>query len=157
MRTPGKSNSFHQSGKGCSGLHPKGSKLQSDWPVSKHCPAERRGCFALQNFTTGWQLQEVGIAMGCAISPILFIDNLLRDNPHWCKTGGWRNQATIWAEITPMEVLNGRCHQPPPDRSMYISTAETMDELISWARMNIKPSKSRSLSLRRAVRNPTLV
>lgn len=30
-------------------------------------------CFALQGFTTGWQHLEVGIAMGCAISPILFI------------------------------------------------------------------------------------
>ena len=30
-------------------------------------------CFALQGFTTGWQHLEVGIAMGCALSPILFI------------------------------------------------------------------------------------
>ncbi|KAK0155306.1 hypothetical protein N1851_002364 [Merluccius polli] len=30
-------------------------------------------CFSLQDFTTGWQQLEVGIAMGCAISPILFV------------------------------------------------------------------------------------
>ena len=30
-------------------------------------------CFALQGFTTGWQHLEVGIAMGCAVSPILFV------------------------------------------------------------------------------------
>lgn len=30
-------------------------------------------CFSLQDFTTGWQRLEVGIAMGCAISPILFV------------------------------------------------------------------------------------
>lgn len=29
-------------------------------------------CFSFQDFTTGWQQLEVGIAMGCAISPILF-------------------------------------------------------------------------------------
>lgn len=30
-------------------------------------------CFALQDFTTGWQQLEEGIAMRCAISPILFV------------------------------------------------------------------------------------
>ena len=30
-------------------------------------------CFSLQDFTTGWQQLEVGIALGCAISPILFV------------------------------------------------------------------------------------
>lgn len=30
-------------------------------------------CFSLQDFTTGCQRLEVGIAMGCAISPILFV------------------------------------------------------------------------------------
>ncbi|KAJ8412463.1 hypothetical protein AAFF_G00127990 [Aldrovandia affinis] len=30
-------------------------------------------CFALQDFTIGWQKLEVGIAMGCSISPILFV------------------------------------------------------------------------------------
>ncbi|KAJ8386603.1 hypothetical protein AAFF_G00168350 [Aldrovandia affinis] len=30
-------------------------------------------CFALKKFTTGWQQLEVGIAMGCSISPILFV------------------------------------------------------------------------------------
>ncbi|KAJ8385386.1 hypothetical protein AAFF_G00190070 [Aldrovandia affinis] len=30
-------------------------------------------CFALQDFTIRWQQLEVGIAMGCSISPILFV------------------------------------------------------------------------------------
>lgn len=30
-------------------------------------------CFALDNYTLGWQQLEYGIAMGCAISPILFV------------------------------------------------------------------------------------
>lgn len=30
-------------------------------------------CFELQGFMTWWQHLEVGIAMGCAISPILFV------------------------------------------------------------------------------------
>lgn len=30
-------------------------------------------CFALQDFTTVWQQLEVGISIGCSISPILFV------------------------------------------------------------------------------------
>ena len=30
-------------------------------------------CFSAQDFTTGWQRLEVGIAMGCAILPTLFV------------------------------------------------------------------------------------
>lgn len=34
---------------------------------------EMHMCFALKKVTTGWQQLEVGIAMGCFISPILFV------------------------------------------------------------------------------------
>lgn len=30
-------------------------------------------CFSCDGFTTGWQQLEVGIAMGCSISPVLFV------------------------------------------------------------------------------------
>lgn len=30
-------------------------------------------CFTLEGYTTGWQQLECGIAMGCVISPILFV------------------------------------------------------------------------------------
>lgn len=30
-------------------------------------------CFAADDIMTGWQRLEVGIAMGCSISPILFV------------------------------------------------------------------------------------
>lgn len=33
---------------------------------------ELQMAFSLQEFTTGWQQLEVGIAMGCSVSPILF-------------------------------------------------------------------------------------
>ncbi|KAK7930262.1 hypothetical protein WMY93_006657 [Mugilogobius chulae] len=36
-------------------------------------PPSPRMCCTTQGFTTGWQQLEIGIAMGCAISPILFV------------------------------------------------------------------------------------
>lgn len=35
--------------------------------------ADLQMCCAHQDFTTGWQQLKVGVAMGCSISPILFI------------------------------------------------------------------------------------
>lgn len=106
---------------------------------------------APQGFTTGWQHLEVGIAMGCAISSILFI------------------AAFEIILIGTKQVVGGiklpSGERLPPLRSYMddvtslLQTAactsrllKRMDQLMSWARMKIKPSKSRSLSLRRGVR-----
>ncbi|RXN29065.1 hypothetical protein ROHU_018794 [Labeo rohita] len=113
-------------------------------------------CFSLQDFTTGWQRLEVGIAMGCTISPILFV-------------------AAFEIILIGARQMVGGIKLPtgkrlPPLRSYMddvtslLQTAactsrllKRMDELMSWARMKIKPSKSRSLSLRRGVRNDNTI
>lgn len=77
-------------------------------------------CFALQDFTTGCQQLEEGIAMGCAISSILFVaafEVILVGARQ--MVGGVKLQ-----ETTPTEDVNGRCHQPPSDSSMHIKTAK---------------------------------
>ncbi|KAL6489820.1 hypothetical protein MHYP_G00001650 [Metynnis hypsauchen] len=109
-------------------------------------------CFSAQDFITGWQRLEVGIAMGCAISPVLFVAAF--------------EIILIGARqmVGGIKLPNGQ--RLPPLRSYMddittlLQTAactsrllKRMDELMSWARMKIKPSKSRSLSLRRGVRN----
>ncbi|KAG1932793.1 hypothetical protein F2P79_020826 [Pimephales promelas] len=112
-------------------------------------------CFSLQEFTTGWQRLEVGIAMGCTISPILFV-------------------AAFEIILIGARQMVGGIKLPtgkrlPPLRSYMddvtslLQTAactsrllKRMDELMSWARMKVKPSKSRSLSLRRGVRNDNI-
>ncbi|KAL6455729.1 hypothetical protein MHYP_G00355800 [Metynnis hypsauchen] len=104
-------------------------------------------CFFAQDFITGWQRLEVGIAMGCAISPVLFVAAF--------------EIILIGARqmVGGIKLPNGQ--RLPPLRSYMddittlLQTAactsrllKRMDELMSWARMKIKPSKSHSLSLR---------
>ena len=98
-------------------------------------------CFALQGFTTGWQHLEVGIAMGCAISPILFIA------PFEIILIGAKQM------VGGIKLPSGQ-RLPPlrsymDDATSLLQTAACtsrllgrMDELMSWARMKIKPSKS---------------
>ncbi|KAL0159986.1 hypothetical protein M9458_043711, partial [Cirrhinus mrigala] len=106
-------------------------------------------CFSLQDFTTGWQRLEVGIAMGCTISPILFV-------------------AAFEIILIGARQMVGGIKLPtgkrlPPLRSYMddvtslLQTAactsrllKRMDELMSWARMKIKPCK-------RGVRNDNTI
>ncbi|CAJ1055532.1 hypothetical protein H4Q32_028574 [Xyrichtys novacula] len=113
-------------------------------------------CFALQDSTTGWQRLEVGIAMGCAISPILFV-------------------AAFEVILVGARQMVGGIKLPsgqrlPPLRTymddvtsllrMAACTSRLLkriDKLMSWVRMRIKPSKSWSLSLRRGVRHDSTI
>ncbi|KAJ8339212.1 hypothetical protein SKAU_G00359980 [Synaphobranchus kaupii] len=109
-------------------------------------------CFTLQKFTTNWQQLEVGIAMGCSISPILFVAAF--------------KVILIGARQVVGGVRMSAGRRLPPQRSYMdditclLRTTPCMsrllkrlDELISWARMKFKPCKSRSLSLRKGVWN----
>ncbi|XP_039516167.1 receptor-type tyrosine-protein phosphatase beta-like [Pimephales promelas] len=105
-------------------------------------------CCTHQDFTTGWQQLEVGIAMGCSISPILFV-------------------AAFEIILMGARVMVGGMKLPsgqrlPPvrgymdDITTILQTAacttrllKRVDELVGWARMKIKPAKSRSLSIRK--------
>ncbi|KAJ8352978.1 hypothetical protein AAFF_G00124830, partial [Aldrovandia affinis] len=109
-------------------------------------------CFALKKFTTGWQQLEVGIAMGCSISPILFVaafEVILIGARQ--VVGGIRLPAD--QRLPPLRSYMD-------DITCLLRTApctsrllKRLDELIIWARMNFKPQKSRSLSLRKGERN----
>ncbi|GFO10260.1 reverse transcriptase [Plakobranchus ocellatus] len=104
--------------------------------------------FSTNNYTTNWINLEVGIAMGCTISPILFamtMEVLLK------AAEGSAGPAN----------LGGGCSMPPLKAFMDDTTSicskedETrrmltrLDDLMSWCRMEFKPKKSRSLSIRR--------
>ena len=86
--------------------------------------SELQMSFALQDFTSGWQRLEVDTAIGCAISPILFVAAFEIILIGIIGGNGWRDQITIWTEATPSEKLHGRCHQSLPNSSMYIQIAE---------------------------------
>ncbi|KAL2097226.1 hypothetical protein ACEWY4_006433 [Coilia grayii] len=108
-------------------------------------------CFNREGSTTRWQQLEVGIAMGCAISPILFVaafELILRGARQ--VVGGVRLPS---GERLP--ALTGYMD----DVTSILQTApctarvlKRLDELTQWARMRIKPAKSRSLSIRRGAR-----
>ncbi|KAL2099527.1 hypothetical protein ACEWY4_003921 [Coilia grayii] len=123
--------------------------------VSKYF-ADLQMCCTHQNFTTSWQRREVGIAMGCSISPILFV-------------------AAFEVILIGARKMAGGVKLPsgqrlPPvrgymdDITTILQTAactarllKRIDELVAWARMKIKPTKSRSLSLRKGVRSDRTV
>lgn len=113
-------------------------------------------CCTHQDFTTGWQQLEVGIAMGCSISPILFI-------------------AAFEIILIGARKMVGGVKLPSGQRlpavrgymddiTTILQTAacttrllKRIDELVGWARMKIKPSKSRSLSIKKGVRNDNTI
>ena len=104
--------------------------------------------FSTKEYTTSWIDLDVGIAMGCAISPILFVmamETIL--NAASNKAG-------------PANLDSG--HVPPPlkafmDDTTIVSNEEsgtrqilrTLDEVVAACRMRFKPKKSRSLSIRK--------
>uniref|UniRef100_A0A3B4XDA6 Reverse transcriptase domain-containing protein n=1 Tax=Seriola lalandi dorsalis TaxID=1841481 RepID=A0A3B4XDA6_SERLL len=106
-------------------------------------------CF-LEGCTTGWQQLERGIAIGCAISPILFVtafEVILRGARQ--VVGGIRLPSG--ERLPPLRSYMD-------DVTTILQTApcttrllKRFDELISWARMKVKAAKSRSLSIRKGV------
>ena len=104
--------------------------------------------FSTAEYTTDWINLEVGIAMGCTVSPILFVmamQMLLKATE---------------SKAIPAE-LGGGCQMPPlkafmDDTTILSSNEEEthrvlhhLDGLMECCRMNFKPKKSRSLSLRK--------
>ncbi|KAL6484312.1 hypothetical protein MHYP_G00063570 [Metynnis hypsauchen] len=107
-------------------------------------------CFSTPEFTTSWQHLEIGIMAGCTVSPLAFtmaMEVIIRASK-WV-VGGQRF---------------GSCPRLPPLRAYMddITTLTTtvpctrrllrkLEENISWARMKIKPTKSRSISVVKGV------
>ena len=104
--------------------------------------------FTTTSYTTAWTELEVGIAMGCTVSPILFVlamQVLLKATE---------------ASAKPADLGSGILMPPlkafMDDTTVIANKAETgrdvlarLDSLITWSKMKFKPAKSRSLSLRK--------
>ena len=113
-------------------------------------------CCTHQDFTTGWQQLEVGIAMGCSISPILFVAAF-----EIILIGA---RKVVGGVKLPSGQRLPAVRGYMDDITTILQTAacttrllKRIDELVSWARMKIKPPKSRSLSIRKGVRNDTTI
>ena len=104
--------------------------------------------FTVNDYTTSWQRLEVGIVTGCTMSVILFAAamNLLVKSVEKESRG---------------PVMTSGVQQPPTRALMDDMTITTktvmegrwmlkdLEELINWARMRLKPVKSRSLVLKK--------
>ncbi|XP_033755855.1 uncharacterized protein LOC117338607 [Pecten maximus] len=103
--------------------------------------------FTVQDFTTSWQRLEVGIVTGCTVSVILFSAamNLMVKSVEKMSRGPW---------------MRAGVRQPPVRAFMDDMTISTktiieakwtlkeIEEMVNWARMKIKPTKSSSLVLK---------
>ena len=104
--------------------------------------------FSSNSYTTDWIILEIGIVMGCTISPILFVMAMEVILKAAEGSAGLAN-------------LGGGCYMPPLKAFMEDTTLicsneaerrqmlECLDGLMSWCRMNFKRKKSRSLSVRK--------
>ncbi|GFO30016.1 collagen alpha-1(iv) chain [Plakobranchus ocellatus] len=104
--------------------------------------------FLTESYATDWIILEAGIAMGCTISPILFVlamKVILR------VAEGIASPADLGSGCcTPplkafMDYTTILCSKENVTRSMLVR----LDALMNWSRMSFKPKKSRSLSIRK--------
>ncbi|XP_078458809.1 uncharacterized protein LOC144723905 [Lampetra planeri] len=107
-------------------------------------------CFTTSEFTTSWQCLNVGIMAGCTISPLAFImamEVIIRSSK-WVA-GGQRVDSGF--RLPPlrayMDDITTLTTTVPCTRRLL----RKLEENISWARMKIKPSKSRSISIVKGV------
>ena len=103
-------------------------------------------CFTTAEYTTAWQQLEVGIMAGCTISPLAFtmaMEIIIRASK-WV-VGGERLQGGL--RLPPIRAyMNGMMTMMPTAPC----TSRLLDKLnsnLQWARMKVKPSKSRSISI----------
>lgn len=105
--------------------------------------------FSVEGYTTRWQKLEVGVPMGCTVSPLLFVlamEMLLRgvDCEGIGSKVGSIGMPAVRAFMDDLTILSQKV-----ERTKQV--LERLDQLITWARMAFKPKKSRCLSLRKGV------
>ncbi|GFR79769.1 reverse transcriptase [Elysia marginata] len=98
--------------------------------------------------TTNWINIEVGIAIGCTISPILFVMAMevilqaAEGSAGPANLGGGCSMPPLKAFMDDATII---CSKEDETRWMLAR----LDTLMAWSRMKLKPKKSRSLSIRK--------
>ncbi|GFO33488.1 reverse transcriptase [Plakobranchus ocellatus] len=104
--------------------------------------------FSTNDYTANWINLEVGIAMGCTISPILFVIAMevimkaAEGSAGPANLGGGCSMLPLKAFMDGTTVI---CFIEEETRRILTH----LDVLMSWCRMEVKPKKSRSLSIRK--------
>ncbi|KAI8490092.1 hypothetical protein Bbelb_321620 [Branchiostoma belcheri] len=103
--------------------------------------------FSTSEYTTGWQGLEVGIPMGCAISPILFV-LAMEVITRAAERMGPGNSLEGSEELSPIRAFMDDLTLLNPNTKVSQKLLDRLDELMVWARMKFKTKKSRSLVLK---------
>ena len=104
--------------------------------------------FSTNSYTTDWINLEIGIAMGCTISPILIVMSTevivkaAKGNVRPSNLGAGCYMSLLKAFIDDTTIT---CSNEDETCRML----ERLDVLMAWCRMKFKPKKSRSLSVRK--------
>ncbi|KAK3744418.1 hypothetical protein RRG08_000851 [Elysia crispata] len=112
--------------------------------------------FSTNSYTTDWINLEIGIAMGCTISPILFVmamEVILKaaeNSAGPANLGGGCYMPPLKAFMDDITII---CSKEYETRRML----ERLDVLMAWCRMKFKPKKSRSLSVRKGKIDATTI
>ncbi|KAJ8016037.1 hypothetical protein DPEC_G00002970 [Dallia pectoralis] len=103
-------------------------------------------CFTTADFTTSWQCLEVGIMAGCTISPLAFtmaMEVIIRAS-RWV-VGGEKTKNGI--RLPPIRAYMDDMTTLTTTAACTRRLLGKLQENIKWARMKIKPNKSRSISI----------
>ena len=103
-------------------------------------------CFTTTDYTTGWQALEVGIMMGCVVSPLLFVmcmELILRGTTDTASGEETRSGGVLPPSRAFMDDVTTLVQSKAGTQELL----DRFHDLFTWARMKAKPKKSRSISL----------
>ncbi len=103
-------------------------------------------CVTTQDSTTAWQHLEIGIMAGCTISPLAFtmaMELIIRAS--WWVVGGERLKSGLW--LPPIRAYMDDMTTITTTNACTKRLLYKLQGNIRWARMEIEPSKSRSISI----------
>ena len=102
--------------------------------------------FTVKNYTTKWQALEIGIMMGCVISPLLFVlamELILQGAANTSKGV----MKTEHVTLPPSRAFMDNITILVPSQIAADGLLQRYYDLFTWARMKAKPKKNQSLSL----------
>ena len=104
--------------------------------------------FSTGEYTTRWVDLEVGIPMGCTISPILFV-LAMEVITKAAERSGAGIAFSEGEELPPIRAFMDDLTLLCPSTEAVMNILSKLEELMDWSRMKFKTRKSRSLVLRK--------
>ena len=103
-------------------------------------------CITTEEYTTAWQRLEMGIMAGCTISPLAFtmaMEVIIRAS-QWV-VGGQRTKPDL--QLPPIRAFMDDITTLTTTKACTKRLLNKLQQNIDWARLKLKPSKCRSISI----------